>query len=47
MLDEMLKECTCDYFWTEGDPLTLNEFKKISKHKRKSKEEILNDCLLI
>ena len=21
MLDEMLKEgCTCDYFWTEGDP---------------------------
>ena len=24
MLDEMLKEgCTCDYFWTEGEPLTL------------------------
>ena len=24
MLDEMLKEgCTCDHFWTEGDPLTL------------------------
>ena len=27
MLDEMLKEgFTCDYFWSEGDPLTLNEF---------------------
>ena len=27
MLDEMLKEgCTCDYFWTEGLPLTLKEF---------------------
>ena len=27
MLDEMLKEgCTCEYFWTEGDPLTLKEF---------------------
>ena len=26
MLDEMLKEaCTCDYFWTEGNPLTLKE----------------------
>jgi len=29
MLDEMLKEgCTCDYFWTEGSPLTLDEFNK-------------------
>ena len=29
MLDEMLKEgCTCDYFWTEGNSLTLNEFNK-------------------
>ena len=28
MLDQMLKEgCTCDYFWTEGSPLTLKEFK--------------------
>tara|TARA_Y100000992_G_scaffold221561_1_gene153714 strand:- start:193 stop:402 length:210 start_codon:yes stop_codon:yes gene_type:complete len=37
MLNEMLKEgCTCDYFWTEGDPLTLNEFnKKYPKIKRK------------
>ena len=27
MLDEMLKEgCKCEYFWTEGDPLTLKEF---------------------
>ena len=27
MLDEMLREgCTCDYFWTEGSPLTLKEF---------------------
>ena len=24
MLDEMLKEgCTCEYFWTEGDPCLL------------------------
>ena len=29
MLDEMLKEgCTCNYFWTEGSPLTLKEFNK-------------------
>ena len=29
MLDEMIKEgCSCNYFWTEGDPLTLQEFKK-------------------
>ena len=28
MLDEMLKEGgTCDYFWTEVEPLTLREFK--------------------
>ena len=27
MLDEMLKEgCTCNYFWTDGEPLTLKEF---------------------
>ena len=46
MLDEMLKEgCTCDYFWTEGDPLTLKEFNsKYPNIKRKeNKEEILND----
>ena len=46
MLDEMLKEgCTCDYFWTEDDPLTLKEFnKKYPNIKRKeNKEEILND----
>ena len=46
MLDEMLKEsCTCDYFWTEGDPLTLKEFNsKYPNIKRKQKkEEILND----
>jgi len=46
MLDEMLKEgCTCDYFWTEGNPLTLNEFnKKYPNIRRKeNKEEILND----
>ena len=31
MLDEMLKEgCTCEYFWTEGDPLTLEEFNKLA-----------------
>jgi predicted dehydrogenase len=29
MLDEMLKEgCTCNYFWTEGNPLTLQDFNK-------------------
>ena len=52
MLDEMLKEgCKCEYFWTEGDPLTLKEF--ISKYpnikRKENKEEILNDssiCLL-
>ena len=46
MLDEMLKEgCTCDYFWTEGEPLTLKEFNsKYPKIKRKeNKKEILND----
>ena len=46
MLDEMLKEgCTCDHFWTEGDPLTLKEFNsKYPNIKRKeNKEEILND----
>ena len=31
MLDEMLKEgCACEYFWTEGDPLTLKEFNSYS-----------------
>ena len=45
MLDEMLKEgCTCDYFWTEGDPLTLKEFNsKYPTIKEKKKGEILND----
>ena len=46
MLDEMLKEgCTCDYFWTEGSPLTLNEFiKKYPNIKRvKNKNDILNN----
>ena len=46
MLDEMLKEgCTCDHFWTEGDPLTLKEFNsKYPNIKRKeNKDEILND----
>ena len=46
MLDEMIKEgCNCNYFWTEGDPLTLKEFnKKYPNIKRKeNKEEILND----
>ena len=29
MLDEMIKEgCSCGCFWTEGDPLTLQEFNK-------------------
>ena len=29
MLDEMIKEgCNCNYFWTEGSPLTLKEFNK-------------------
>jgi predicted dehydrogenase len=46
MLDEMLKEgCTCDYFWTEGSPLTLDEFnKKYPNIKRVgNKSDILND----
>jgi predicted dehydrogenase len=46
MLDEMLKEgCTCDYFWTEGSPLTLNEFnKKYPNIKRvENKNDILDD----
>ena len=45
MLDEMIKEgCKCNCFWTEGDPLTLQEFnKKYPNIKRKvNKEEILN-----
>ena len=42
MLDEMLKEgCTCYYFWTEGNPLTLQDFNKkypnIKKVDNKSK----------
>ena len=29
MLDEMIREgCSCNYFWTDGDPLTLQEFNK-------------------
>ena len=46
MLDEMLKEgCTCDYFWTEGSPLTLKEFnQKYPNIKRvENKSEILNN----
>ena len=46
MLDEMLKEgCTCNYFWTEGSPLTLDEFiKKYPNIKRvKNRNDILND----
>ena len=46
MLDEMLKEgCSCNYFWTEGSPLTLDEFsKKYPKIKRVvNKSDILND----
>ena len=46
MLDEMIKEgCSCNCFWTEGDPLTLQEFnKKYPYVKRKeNKQEILND----
>ena len=46
MLDEMIKEgCSCNSFWTDGDPLTLQEFnKKYPNIKRKeNKEEILND----
>ncbi len=46
MLDEMIKEgCSCNYFWTDGDPLTLKEFnKKYPNIKRKeNKKEILND----
>ena len=46
MLDEMLKEgCTCDYFWTEGSPLTLKEFnQKYPNIKRvENKSQILND----
>jgi len=49
MLDEMLKEgCTCNYFWTEGDPLTLEEFrKKYPNIKRKEKKDaILNDLTI-
>ena len=46
MLDEMLKEgCTCNYFWTEGSPLTLKEFnKKYPNIKRvKNKNDILKN----
>ena len=37
MLDEMIKEgCSCNSFWTDGDPLTLQEFnKKYPNIKRK------------
>ena len=46
MLDEMLKEgCSCNYFWTEGSPLTLDKFsKKYPQIKRvDNKYDILND----
>jgi len=42
----MIKEgCNCNHFWTEGTPLTLNEFnKKYPNIKRlDNKSEILND----
>ena len=46
MLDEMIIEgCNCNYFWTEGSPLTLKEFnKKYPNIKRvKNKSDILKD----
>ena len=46
MLDEMLKEdCNCNYFWTEGSPLTLKEFnKKYPNIKRlENKDDILKN----
>ena len=46
MLDEMIKEgCSCNYFWTQGSPLTLDEFsKKYPQIKRvDNKNDILND----
>jgi predicted dehydrogenase len=44
MLDEMLKEdCKCNYFWTEGDPLTIKEFK--SKYPNIKRTENKNDIL--
>ena len=46
MLDEMIKEgCNCNYFWTEGSPLTLKEFnKKYPNIKRvENKSDILKD----
>jgi predicted dehydrogenase len=46
MLDEMIKEgCNCNYFWTEGSPLTLEEFnKKYPNIKRvENKSDILID----
>jgi predicted dehydrogenase len=46
MLDEMIKEgCNCNYFWTEGSPLTLKGFnKKYPNIKRvENKNDILKD----
>ena len=46
MLDEMIKEgCNCNHFWTEGTPLTLEEFKKKYPNIKRldNKSEILND----
>ena len=46
MLNEMIKEgCNCNYFWTEGSPLTLKEFnKKYPNIKRvENKSDILID----
>ena len=46
MLDEMIKEgCNCNYFLTEGSPLTLKEFnKKYPNIKRvENKSDILKD----
>ena len=46
MLDEMLKEgCTCNFFWTDGNPLTLEEFKKKYPNikRKENKNEIFKD----
>ena len=46
MLDEMVKEgCNCNYFWTEGSPLTLKEFNRKYPHIKRveNKSEILEN----
>ena len=47
MLDEMIKEgCACEYWWTDGSPLTLQKFLKkypnINRVNDKSKIVITN-----